>query len=98
MEYENYENGQVSFSTIKLRRFLSSLYFFSFNQDQFVLYDNITCLNSTPTNRVMVFDINSNTTQIITDENGCLYFSAQNSSALLELVDSFMYKMITDYK
>lgn len=94
MQYNGTDNGQVTFSAIKLRRFLSSVYFFNFQPDQFVSYDNITCDNSTRTSRVVVFDIYSNQTGIRGDENGCLYFESESPYELLELVDTFMYHMI----
>lgn len=94
MLYNGTDNGQVTYSAIKLRRFLSSVYFFNFQPDQFVSYDNITCANSTKTSRVVVFDIYSNQTGIRTDDNGCLYFESESPYELLELVDTFMYHMI----
>lgn len=94
--YNGTDNGYVTRSSVKLKRFLDVVYFFQFDQGDFTTLDNLTCINSTKNNRIVTFTINSTRSGVFEDENGCLSFESTTPQELPAVVDTFMIHIVED--
>lgn len=93
--YNGSDNGQVSMSAIKLRRFLSSVYNFKFDANSsFHSTDNITCENSTSTKKIVTFNPRSSNSGVFLDSNGCMMINSTQPNLLPFVVDSLMVKIM----
>ena len=96
-EYNGTDNGYVSVSAIKLRRFLDTVYHFSFEQENFAQFNETNCTNSTNLNRIVTFDPYQNTTGVFVEEDsGCITFATQEADEMRVLVDYFIYETIRE--
>jgi hypothetical protein len=97
--FENYtggDNGFVTISSIKLRRFLSTIYFANFNNESFKEVPEISCKNSTFSKRVITFRVNQNVSGIFEDENGCIIFSSRSAKELPLVVDYALLSVLKE--
>jgi hypothetical protein len=93
-EYNGTDNGYVSISSIKLRRFLDNVFYFSFEEGDFVKYNETNCSHSTFANRVFTFNPYSEREGVFVDENGCVIFEAKSAKEFPRVVDKFIYDII----
>lgn len=94
-EYNGSDNGQVSMAAIKLRRFLSTVYNFKFDiNSSFHSTQNITCDNSTSSNKVVTFNPRASESGVFLDSNGCVSINSTQPNLLPFVVDSFMIEIM----
>lgn len=93
--YNGTDNGQVSLSAIKLRRFLDKIYFFNFDANKsFVKTDEITCENSTQSRRVVLFQPRSNESGVFIEDNGCFVVRSTQPNLMPFVIDDFMVTIL----
>ncbi|MEC8338988.1 MAG: hypothetical protein VXZ40_00055 [Nanoarchaeota archaeon] len=96
-EYNGSDNGQVTLSATKLRRYLSTVHFVRFDSDDFQTIDNLSCVNSTSVQRVVLFEVNSSLeTGVFEEENGCLRVVANRAIEMPYLMDLFIISILKD--
>ncbi len=93
-DYGN-SSGKVSVASIKLRRFLSTVYHFEFNEDSYRKINESNCSTSNTKSRVIVFE-ETNETGVFNEENGCIVVKFEDKFQVLPLVDKFIMQVITD--
>ena len=94
--YNGTDNGFVTVSASKLRRFLSAVYFADFKNTSFQTLPNYSCANSTTSNRVIELRVNQNESGIFEDENGCIILSSTEAKTLPWVADYFMVTVLKD--
>ena len=93
-EYNGTDNGRVGLASTKLMRFLRIVYKFDFNPENFVNYGNYSCLNSTRSNKIIVFDPYKESTGVFFNRtSGCINIDGVDADQLVATTDKFMYEL-----
>jgi len=98
MDYNGTDNGEIAKASTKLVSFLKTVYTFSFYNESFIKYPELTCDNSTLTDKIIIFNPYSEKTGIYYNtSNGCIEFlSENNASVMVNLLDKMMYNLVVE--
>lgn len=97
--YEGSDNGQVSMSAIKLRRFLDRVYFFNFDSNEsFTTTDTFTCDNSTPQHRVVEFKPRADVSGVFSEDNGCFVVKSTQPNLMPFVIDDLLVSIMEEYE
>jgi hypothetical protein len=96
--YNGTDNGQVTLSATKLRRYLSLVHFAKFDEGDFAQSDVISCMNSTVNRRVVLFEIDPSieVSSVLEDTNGCIRFVVNDAFEMPHLTDYFIVSLLND--
>lgn len=95
-EYNETDNGFISVSAIKLRRFLDNVYRLDgpAENETFVQFNETNCSDSDENHRVITFDPYQDRDGVFVDENGCVIFATDEPEEMRVLVDYFIYETV----
>ncbi|MFW5704656.1 MAG: hypothetical protein ACOCXG_02325 [Nanoarchaeota archaeon] len=88
--------ARVGQASIKLKRFLGSVFSFQFTPESFKTTDEINCSNSTLKQRVILFDVGSQENSIEVEDNGCIIFNSVDENSTMFLVDKFIWEIVSE--
>lgn len=93
-EYNGTDNGKVTVASTKFLRFLRYVYGYRFDEDNFKRFNETSCEDSKPKQKVVIFDPYKNVTIVnYNPENGCIEFDAKSPEDLVKLTDLFIYTL-----
>ena len=94
-EYNQSDNGHVSVASIKLTRFLSTVYNYNFDSEEsFKTTDELNCTHSTPQHRVIEYKPRANKSGVFIGENDCIVFKAEQPNLLPFITDYFIIHIL----
>ena len=95
LEYNGTDNGRVTIASSKMVSLLKGVYHFQFPVERFVRFnETMSCLNSTSSDKILVYNPYSNRNGVFIDENSCITVEATNADELVKVNDKFIFNLI----